>query len=250
MALLPLNFHKAVVAVALTESAFENDDFCSGFLLSNEEDKEHVYLVSAKGKFWQSDDALSPSIYVAGCFSNEPVELNLEKCLLGKAVDNDVLISVLKLKADIFGITEGNTSPFLDRNLLRDPRAAGVCEADMILVAGFMDIVDHPVGNYPIVRGGIIARIVPVYEKQHSCFLVDAQLFKGYCGAPVFLRPWPYVIDGSAAHDKPLIIGVVIDCLNRCRELPVKQAETAALGWVAPAYRISDLITQIAGTSK
>jgi S1-C subfamily serine protease len=64
-----------------------------------------------------------------------------------------------------------------------------VVEGDGVFVVGFpLGIVSEP-RSRPIVRSGCIARIQDVFDQGGDSFLVDAQVFPGNSGGPVFRVP-------------------------------------------------------------
>src|SRR5450759_4401324 len=64
--------------------------------------------------------------------------------------------------------------------------------------------------NYVIVRQGVIARISEMIDHASPSFMIDAFVFPGNSGGPVVLRPDIVSIEGTKAHSKASLIGLVI----------------------------------------
>jgi S1-C subfamily serine protease len=85
----------------------------------------------------------------------------------------------------------------------------GDSAGDGVYILGFpMGITgnDH---NYVITRKGSIARISDFLAGAQSTFLIDAMIFPGNSGGPVFSSLEPFAIDGTKSHNSVALIGVV-----------------------------------------
>lgn len=76
-----------------------------------------------------------------------------------------------------------------------------ISEGDEVFFLGFPLGIVSPIRVNPIVRGGIIAS-----KRDNKTFLIDANVFPGNSGSPVFLRPTPFIFT-----PKGITIGKVRD---------------------------------------
>lgn len=88
---------------------------------------------------------------------------------------------------------------------VRQLRAYGCAEGEPIFILGFEAGLPEIRRNHPIVRSGAIARIQDVYEGDSSIFIVEATVFHGTSGGPVFLNPTGDVIRNNGLQQPPLI---------------------------------------------
>lgn len=131
-------------------------------------------------------------------------------------------------------------------------RDVGIAQGDNIFVLGYpMGLVGN-IKNYAILRGGIIARIDDeIIEKEHG-FLIDASVFPGNSGGPVFLKPEVVSIVGTKAVQKAYLLGVVksyIPYTERAYSLQsdppqprIEFMENSGLAFVIPMDFVRDVI--------
>jgi hypothetical protein len=86
---------------------------------------------------------------------------------------------------------------------------SGVSAGDGVFIPGFPMGLSGAYRNYVIVRQGAVARISELLDGNSSTFLVDALVFPGNSGGPVILKPEITYIEGTKAHSKAALIGVV-----------------------------------------
>jgi hypothetical protein len=85
----------------------------------------------------------------------------------------------------------------------------GIAEGDTAFVLGFpMGMVEEARAR-PILRGGVIARIQDAYYEGSREFFVDAQVFPGNSGGPVFLPPPLFGVTDVSPPQAGGLIGVV-----------------------------------------
>ena len=95
----------------------------------------------------------------------------------------------------------------------KEAREKGISEGDGVFVLGF------PLGqagkqrNYAIVRQGIIARVRDYLEGTSQEFLIDASIFPGNSGGPVFTKPEAVSLQGTKANVQCRFIGMVCSYL-------------------------------------
>ncbi len=85
----------------------------------------------------------------------------------------------------------------------------GIALGDGIFLAGFPMGLSGLRKNYAIVRTGIIARLDEEIIDSEKAILVDATVFPGNSGGPVFLKPEQLFLNGSKAVQRAFLIGVV-----------------------------------------
>lgn len=85
----------------------------------------------------------------------------------------------------------------------------GATEGDGIFVLGFPMGLVNPERQYAICRRGAIARIRDLFEGKATEFLVDATVFPGNSGGPVFIHPEPVSIVGTKPINRAALIGIV-----------------------------------------
>ena len=84
----------------------------------------------------------------------------------------------------------------------------GISVGDEVYALGFPLRLAGEERNYPIVRGGIIARLDDEILKNHY-YYVDVAIYPGNSGGPVILKPAAYSIGGTSKVTNAYLIGVV-----------------------------------------
>ena len=140
-----------------------------------------------------------------------------------------------------------NDSPTFTRE---QALTAGVSEGDGVFILGF------PLGeagaeqNYPIVRHGILARVKDWLKGNARTFLIDAFIFPGNSGGPVFLKPEFTVIEGTKPNKICRLIGMVSSYLpyrevavsTQTQQVRMIFEENSGLGRVVPLDVIQETI--------
>ncbi len=85
----------------------------------------------------------------------------------------------------------------------------GIELGDGIFLAGFPLGISGNERNYAIVRGGTIARLDQEIIELNKSFLIDATVFPGNSGGPVFLRPESVGLINSRVVSSVYLLGVV-----------------------------------------
>jgi len=85
----------------------------------------------------------------------------------------------------------------------------GIALGDSVFLAGFPMGLSGLKNNYAIVRSGILARIDEEIIESEKAILIDATVFPGNSGGPVFLRPEQLFLNESKAVQKAYLLGVV-----------------------------------------
>ena len=92
------------------------------------------------------------------------------------------------------------------RQQLRDEE---IGEGDGIFAMGFPLGIAGDERNYVIVRQGVIASMQNWLDGGDKTFLIDASIYPGNSGGPVFTKPEVAAIQGTTANNSCTLIGVV-----------------------------------------
>jgi len=85
-----------------------------------------------------------------------------------------------------------------------------VAEGDGVFAIGFpLGLAGYEDQNFPIVKQGCIARIQDWLSGNSRHILVDANIFPGNSGGPIFLQPSHIAFEGTRANSFPYLIGMV-----------------------------------------
>lgn len=125
----------------------------------------------------------------------------------------------------------------------------GISEGDPIFVPGFPMPNSNVINKSVIVRKGSIARIRDVYNGKSDNYLIDALIFPGNSGAPVFSVPYFGSVKGPSINATRLL-GVVKDYLlheetaisTRSREERLLYTENSGLAIVHPMDYVEEVI--------
>ena len=93
-------------------------------------------------------------------------------------------------------------------------RAAGISEANHVVVLGFPMGIVGEVRNAVLVRTGSIARLRDLFDGYGNSFLVDATVLPGNSGGPVVQLVEPVSIEGTQNQTKSNLIGIVAEYLT------------------------------------
>ena len=125
--------------------------------------------------------------------------------------DADVAViganSTLLLEDGIdFAFIEGDTHTLS----FEEARSGLLSEGDAAFVLGFpFSLVGQEELNYVIVRQGVVARAQHWLNGSSRTFLLDAWVFPGNSGGPVFSKPEVSAIEGTKHNDRCSLIGMV-----------------------------------------
>ena len=90
-----------------------------------------------------------------------------------------------------------------------EARAGQISEGDGIFILGFPLGLAGEERNYVIARQGIIARVQHWLKGHSRTFMIDAAIFPGNSGGPVFLKPEMASIEGTKSNNRCVLIGMV-----------------------------------------
>ncbi len=80
---------------------------------------------------------------------------------------------------------------------------------DSVFLAGFPLGISGTIRNFAIVRSGCIARLDQEIIESASFFLLDATVFPGNSGGPVFSRPEPVSLADTKAVNSVFLLGII-----------------------------------------
>jgi len=158
--------------------------------------------------------------------------------LAGIALQVDTLIDVIAVPFSFF------------------KQVSTVTEGEEVLFLGFPLGLTGLKRNYPIVRTGMVALKTDEGIGGEDVFLIDAEVFGGNSGSPVFLRPAPLEGADTVKFSPSFFIGIIIGNIEELERhvihdtriaLIVNFPENAGLGKVIPAERIVELLELLWG---
>lgn len=144
----------------------------------------------------------------------------------------------------------------LDTGVLSDFSEPYLDVANRIIFVGYPEGLFDPKHNLPIIRTGTIASHPKVDFDNEKQFLIDAQVFQGSSGSPVFLDVKDAMFskesirfgDGATQYK---LLGVISDTMikkNIVEQIEVKSAnvvkEVIGLGIVFKSTAVNELITE------
>ena len=165
-----------------------------------------------------------------------------------------------KVDVSIFPINEvylrqnGLQSMFIasDTNAvdLEKMKSLGFGAGDGVYVLGFPMGLAGAERNYVITRKGSIARITDYIGGDQPTFLIDALIFPGNSGGPVFCALEAMAITGTQGHHDVLLIGVVraylpyteVAVSQQTQQPRVLFEENSGLADVVPVDRINETV--------
>lgn len=217
MALLPPGFLDSVVAIgAKTDDAAQAQWTGTGFIYGADADDSgnevYPFLVTNQHVLESSGIIVvkmnRKGDLPAGEYSFDLRNASTRVTAHPKGLD----VAVLPIPADIWNEDRADTSHITSEHSLSLARAGeiGVSEGDGVFAIGFpLALVGYEDQIFPIVRQGCIARIRDWLLGRDRRILIDANIFPGNSGGPVFLRPSLSAIDGTQSNPYSYLIGMV-----------------------------------------
>lgn len=96
----------------------------------------------------------------------------------------------------------------------REMTLIGLAEGDGVFVLGFPMGLVAPERQYVICRSGVFGRLRDYLDNREKDYLIDAFVFPGNSGGPVFIRPSAISITGTEAPGDAKLVGVVKSYLS------------------------------------
>lgn len=130
--------------------------------------------------------------------------------------DDNVDLSILPIASMLSELKSGGNVPFyigIDPNLIPTDEAAQLLTPlEDVLVVGYPDGISDTINNIPVFRRGITA--TPFYLNFNGTkqFLIDASIFPGSSGSPVFLfnqGTWANRSGGASMGTRVQLLGIV-----------------------------------------
>lgn len=220
MALIPSDYLDSVVAIGIGNNNSSIQVTSTGFIFGNPikggEDTYHLYLVTNEHVFEGKD---SLQVRMNRPMGSDPVIYNLALKESDGSTrwtahpDPGCDVAVTLLSANLlhqdgidFKFLPGDEELVLTKDHAKEIE---VSEGDGIFVLGF------PLGqagdgrSYTLVRQGCIARIRDWLDGQTRTFLIDASIYPGNSGGPVFIKPEAVALGDSKGKDAAYLIGMV-----------------------------------------
>ena len=217
MALLPPQFLNSVVAIGIKidddiETQWIGTGFVFGVESAEPENGIWPFLVTNK-HIVDNDEVIVVKI-------NSSDELPANEYELDIASNQDVItihpdgldVAVLLLPGSMMSADKVAAYPLVEEHLLSiaEARNIGVSEGDGIFAVGFpMALVGYEDQIFPIVKQGCIARIQDWLAGIARHILIDANIFPGNSGGPIFLRPSLAAVVGTKPNPNSYLIGMV-----------------------------------------
>jgi hypothetical protein len=142
-----------------------------------------------------------------------PIDLTINGKVLNIGHPNSKIdVSVISLNPE-FIKNEGRVFNFVHSDkhsrTKSELKTGMATEGDRVFVLGFPMGLVAPERQYVICRGGYLARIRDFLDNRTTDFLVDATVFPGNSGGPVFSCPSALAIDGTPTNPSSDLIGIV-----------------------------------------
>ena len=138
-----------------------------------------------------------------------------------------------------------------DRQLaLEQAKKLQISEGDGVFVLGFPMGLAGEKRNYAIVRQGVIARIRDWLGGHSPTILIDATVFPGNSGGPVFTKPEIASVPGTKSNKRSLLIGMISNYLyyedvaisSQTHKARITFQENAGLATVVPVDAIQETV--------
>ena len=245
--LLPEIFHKSIVLFKKKDKPVG-----SGFLLAfydSQSKSYEVYVCTCRHVVDSEID--SARVNLKGAEAKE-YPINKTRFLYHSDPTIDLTISPINVNllekdvADVYCITEENMLS------LNSEEWKSFCIGDAVFILGFPLAISGIKKNYPIARGGIIARKDSEIIKTEKSFLIDCQIFGGNSGGPVFSKPESFSLAPTGPITKSYCLGIVSSVIisytdavdpNNNRLL-VRFPETTGLANVVPIYFAKEIFIE------
>ena len=219
MALLPPQFLNSVVAIGTKiddDAVYETQWIGTGFIYGaggmDSESRLYPFLITNEHVVAE-DDVIIIKVNRTNDLPAKELVVNLgeeRQLITGHPCGLD--IAVLPLPREILNNDLMATNPITEVQSLSVEKAGqvGVCEGDGIFTIGFpMEFVGYEDQHFPIVKQGCIARVQDWLSGRSRRILIDANIFPGNSGGPIFLRPSSIAVAGTKANPISYLIGMV-----------------------------------------
>lgn len=220
MALFNREYLKSVVLIETANAGnFQAlaTGFVVGFLLKDDQEPSKkiysIFLLTNRHVF-QDEESLWVRFDQKNLSETKRFQIQLKdrqgvKWLAHK--DNQVDMAMLPINPNVLDTNDIDWG-FIEEDSIAYPEKysdIGIELGDGIFLVGFPMGMSGLHKNYAIVRGGFIARLDEEIIYSEKALLVDAAVFPGNSGGPVFIRPEQVFLNGSKPVGKAYLLGVV-----------------------------------------
>ncbi|MBI5173317.1 MAG: hypothetical protein HY986_10540 [Candidatus Melainabacteria bacterium] len=244
MSLLPENYFNAISVVGPNDPAEGGwYGFKTGFFWGvKSDDGWMIYLISALAAFLNGETR-AEVIYTS---RPSPVDGSTQHRLGSSFIeDADAGVGILELGMFSKETFSGEFYRSTETEFVPIKQTRHHWEGRLILTPGYPEQKALFDPNYPLVRGGIIARIGDLMDGLNSWMFIDCNVFSNHVGAPVFLQPWP-IQGGERTLHVPWLLGVVTGYLDVRHDYegdPV--IESGSLAVVCPFNRLATKLPNV-----
>lgn len=262
MAIIPLFFMDAVVALGVELSDHKKHWVGTGFLVGRREqtnpDFSTVYIITNKHVV-QGREQLYVRFNNKGTTGVKDLPMQLAdqdgKKLYSEHSQRNVDIAAIQILPRVIEDSHSSLNFFdLDTHalMLNQMQRTGVDEGSLVYALGFpMNLVNDSV-KAPICRLGCISRVADAFINPQTAgtYLVDAQTFPGNSGGPIVSRPEHISIDGTPHNTNANLIGILSAYIPYRETLYSKQTgldrmiqeENSGITIVHPVDRIKEVV--------
>ena len=261
MAIIPVAFKNAVVALGIDGSNREKHWIGSGFIVGRKEQSNPklstFYIITNKHV------VKNKSMLYIRFNSNGDVSVKDYKIGLNDKTNKKQFSGHPHPDVDIVAIQITPQTLIEDKSIwgafdlddhaltLEQMQSTGVEEGSLVYALGFpLNLLDKV--KTPVCRLGCISRISDAFilKQQQMPFLVDAQAFPGNSGGPIINRPENLSIVGTPSNSKANLIGILCAYLpysdvlisRQTGEVKMLQTENSGITVVYPVDRIRETV--------
>ncbi len=237
MALLPPGYLKSVVSIDYPNEKGELQPIGTGFIFSKvlekvgeNEFRVKTYIVTARHVIYKNgldQSSQKKEVYLRFDKLGEEkaqvfnLPLYNETSAMFSIPSSDIDVAVIPLnpaalrenKIDFIDIIDTDTAL-----RSKDYTEVGLSTGDEVFFLGFPLGLRGEVKNYAICRGGLIARLDSESLKEHVIYL-DAPVFPGNSGGPVFCKPQLTHIEGTLPIKKAYLLGIATKFLHKEKDI-------------------------------
>jgi hypothetical protein len=248
-------------SVVLIEKAVTNEPLGTGFIyaqhLSDNDDgtcRANLFLVTAKHVLYDDKLTLSQQLQeidvrfdVIGHSSKRfRIGLYLDGMAIFTPSPSGEDVAVISLVGDEMAAQGIEYTPIIDKeHALTSSKydEAGLAVGDAVFFLGFPLGLRGRERNYPLCRTGIVSRLdVETLSENH--IYLDAPVFPGNSGGPVFTKPEAISIQGTQSLVKSYFIGLAVSYMSSAKKDEVaKLTESQLIQLLENHLGLSKIIT-------
>ena len=217
MALLPPKFLRSVVAIGtevsdIPETQWIGTGFVYGAGSTTSVDKTKPFLVTNVHVIAEEELIVLKMNRESG-FPAVEFEVNLQE-VQDQLTCHPAGLDLVVLPLDAEKLSKDMVATYAIQEIeslsLERAKEIQVAEGDGIFTIGFpLGLVGYEEQNFPIVKQGCVARIQDWLSGDSNHILVDANIFPGNSGGPIFLQPSSIAVEGTESNSYPYLMGMV-----------------------------------------